>query len=72
MNCRTESQLNEWTRNITYHTFINENIKKVIDGFHYNAHPMGMFEATLGALSTFYPTPKTSSTLSHVGNRSIA
>lgn len=52
------SQLKEWTRNITYHTFINENIKKVIDGFHYNAHPMGMFEATLGALSTFYPDAK--------------
>jgi len=54
----TESQLKEWTRNITYHTSINENIKKVIDGFHYNAHPMGMFEATLGALSTFYPDAK--------------
>lgn len=53
-----ESQLQEWTRNITYHTFINENIKKVIDGFHYNAHPMGMFEGTLGALSTFYPDAK--------------
>jgi citrate synthase len=53
-----ESQLKDWTRNITYHTFINENIKKVIDGFHYNAHPMGMFEATLGALSTFYPDAK--------------
>jgi citrate synthase len=54
----TASQLDGWTRNITYHTFINENIKKVIDGFHYNAHPMGMFEATLGALSTFYPDAK--------------
>jgi len=54
----TESQLAEWTKNITYHTFINENIKKVIDGFHYNAHPMGMFEAALGALSTFYPDAK--------------
>jgi citrate synthase len=53
-----ETQLSEWKRNITYHTFINENIKKVIDGFHYNAHPMGMFEATLGALSTFYPDAK--------------
>jgi citrate synthase len=52
------TQLAEWTRNITYHTFINENIKKVMDGFHYNAHPMGMFEATLGALSTFYPDAK--------------
>jgi citrate synthase len=51
-------QLTDWTRNITYHTFINESIKKVIDGFHYNAHPMGMFEATLGALSTFYPDAK--------------
>jgi len=46
----TEAELKDWTWNITYHTFINENIKKVIDGFHYNAHPMGMFEATLGAL----------------------
>ena len=54
----TATQLAEWTRNITYHTFINENIKKVMDGFHYNAHPMGMFEATLGALSTFYPDAK--------------
>jgi len=54
----TESQLKDFTWNITHHTFINENIKKVIDGFHYNAHPMGMFEATLGALSTFYPDAK--------------
>src|SRR5213078_936357 len=54
----TAAQLTDWTRNITFHTFINENIKKVIDGFHYNAHPMGMFEATLGALSTFYPDAK--------------
>jgi citrate synthase len=54
----TATQLEGWTRNITYHTFINESIKKVIDGFHYNAHPMGMFEATLGALSTFYPDAK--------------
>src|SRR5882672_7645452 len=54
----TGPQLTEFTRNITYHTFINENIKKVIDGFHYNAHPMGMFESTLGALSTFYPDAK--------------
>jgi citrate synthase len=52
------AQLAEWTKNITFHTFINENIKKVMDGFHYNAHPMGMFEATLGALSTFYPDAK--------------
>lgn len=54
----TPDQLAGWKHNITYHTFINESIKKVIDGFHYNAHPMGMFEATLGALSTFYPDAK--------------
>ena len=54
----TAAQLEGWTKNITYHTFINESIKKVIDGFHYNAHPMGMFEAALGALSTFYPDAK--------------
>lgn len=50
------SQLSEWTRNITYHTFINENIKKVMDGFHYNAHPMGMFEATLISTGSISPT----------------
>lgn len=54
----TESELKEWKTNITSHTFINENIKKVMDGFHYDAHPMGIFEATMGALSTFYPDAK--------------
>jgi citrate synthase len=54
----TESELKDWTWNITHHTFINENIKQVMDGFHYNAHPMGMFIAMLGALSTFYPDAK--------------
>jgi citrate synthase len=54
----TEAQLKDWTWNVTHHTFINENVKKVMDGFHYNAHPMGMFISTLGALSTFYPDAK--------------
>ena len=54
----SESELKEWKTNITSHTFINENIKKVMDGFHYDAHPMGIFEATMGALSTFYPDAK--------------
>ncbi|MCA1594426.1 MAG: citrate synthase, partial [Acidobacteria bacterium] len=53
-----EAQLKDWTHNVTHHTFINENIKKVLDGFHYNAHPMGMFEAMVAALSTFYPEAK--------------
>src|SRR5215813_4207854 len=54
----TEKQLQDWIWNITHHTFINESIKKVMDGFHYNAHPMGMFISTLGALGTFYPDAK--------------
>lgn len=54
----TESQLKEWVWNITHHTFVHENIKKFIDGFHYDAHPMGMFVGTIGALSTFYPDAK--------------
>jgi citrate synthase len=54
----TAAQLKDWTWNITHHTFINESIKKVMDGFHYNAHPMGMFISTLGVLSTFYPDAK--------------
>ena len=54
----TEEQLKQWTWDITHHTFINENIKKVLDGFHHSAHPMGMFEAMVAALSTFYPESK--------------
>ncbi len=48
-------QLTHWTRDITHHTLIHENIKKFIDGFHYDAHPMGMLISTVAALSTFYP-----------------
>ena len=54
----TEEQLRAWTWNVTHHTFINENIRKVLDGFHHSAHPMGMFEAMVAALSTFYPESK--------------
>src|SRR6266508_3127812 len=48
-------QLEEWADEIVYHTFIHENIKKFIDGFHHDAHPMGILVGTVGALSTFYP-----------------
>jgi citrate synthase len=54
----SESQLKEWVHNITYHTMVHENIKKFMDGFHHDAHPMGMLVSTLGALSTFYPDAK--------------
>ncbi len=54
----TEAQLREWTQEITYHTMVHENIKKFMDGFQHDAHPMGMFLSTVGALSTFYPDAK--------------
>lgn len=54
----TKAQSEEWVYNITNHTIIHENIKKFIDGFRYDAHPMGMLLGTVGALSTFYPEAK--------------
>jgi citrate synthase len=51
----TEAQLDEWTHEITIHTFVHENIKNFMQGFRYDAHPMGMLLASVGALSTFYP-----------------
>jgi len=54
----TKPQLAEWTHNVTYHSIIHENIKKLIDGFHHDAHPMGILVSTVGALSTFYPEAK--------------
>jgi citrate synthase len=51
----TEPELYEWTQQVRRHTMIHENIKKFIDGFHYDAHPMGILIATVAALSTFYP-----------------
>ena len=47
-----------WIDEITHHTFLHENIKKFIDGFRHDAHPMGVLVSTLGALSTFYPEAK--------------
>jgi len=54
----TRTQLADWSYNITHHTFIHESIKKFLDGFHYDAHPMGMLISTVAALSTFYPDAK--------------
>ena len=54
----TESQLDEWTHNVTTHTLLHENIKKFMESFRYDAHPMGMMLGTIGALSTFYPDAK--------------
>jgi citrate synthase len=54
----TKDELAAWTHTITYHTFINENLKGVLDSFRYNAHPMGMLIAMISALGTFYPEAK--------------
>ena len=54
----TEAQLKQWTREITFHTMLHENIKKLMEGFQYDAHPMGVFLSTVGAFSTFYPDAK--------------
>jgi citrate synthase len=51
-------ELDKWVWNITHHTMIHENIKKFIDGFHYDAHPMGILVSTVAGLSTFYPDAK--------------
>ena len=52
------AEAEEWEYQITHHTFIHENIKTFIDGFHHDAHPMGILVSTVGALSTFYPEAK--------------
>jgi citrate synthase len=53
-----EGQLTRWTHEITFHTMLHENIKKLMEGFQYDAHPMGVFLSTVGAFSTFYPDAK--------------
>ena len=54
----TRDEYDAWVHEITHHTFIHENIKQFMDGFHHDAHPMGMLVSTVGALSTFYPEAK--------------
>ena len=51
----TQAQLDTWTHEVTIHTFVHENVKEFMQGFRYDAHPMGMLLASVGALSTFYP-----------------
>jgi citrate synthase len=54
----TKKQYDEWVHNITHHTILHEYVKKLLDGFRYDAHPMGMLIGVVGALSTFYPDAK--------------
>ena len=54
----TQPQLERWLYDVTHHTFVHENVKQFVEGFRYDAHPMGMLLAGVGALSTFYPHAK--------------
>jgi citrate synthase len=54
----SEAELRAWNDQLTHHTMLHENTKKFMDGFHHDAHPMGMFVSTVAALSTFYPDAK--------------
>jgi citrate synthase len=50
-----QQQLDQWVSDIMHHTMLPENVKQLVEAFHYDAHPMGMFISTVAALSTFYP-----------------
>jgi citrate synthase len=54
----TKPQLERWVFDITHHTYVHEDLKQLFEGFRYDAHPMGMLLAGVGALSTFYPDAK--------------
>src|SRR5919106_2998979 len=54
----TKAQLERWTFDVTHHTFVHEDVKKMYEGYRHDAHPMGMLLASVGALSTFYPDAK--------------
>ncbi len=53
-----QAELDDWNNQMLSHTFLHENVKKLMEGFRYDAHPMGVFVSTLAALSTFYPDAK--------------
>jgi citrate synthase len=57
----TLDQMDDWVWQVTHHTWVHENVKKFMDGFHHDAHPMGMLVSTVGALSTFYPEARDAS-----------
>ncbi len=54
----TGGQLDEFVHDVTFHTYVHENVLKLVDGFRYDAHAMGMMISLVGALSTFYPDAK--------------
>ena len=54
----TQPEYDDWTHQITYHTYVHENIKTFLQGFRYDAHPMSMLCSTVAAMSSFYPNAK--------------
>jgi citrate synthase len=54
----TSEQLGKWEEDVRIHTYVHQNVKKFLEGFRYDAHPMGMLLGAVGALSTFYPDAK--------------
>jgi citrate synthase len=54
----TKAQLDKWENDVRYHTYVHESVTKFLEGFRYDAHPMGMLLGAVGALSTFYPDAK--------------
>jgi len=54
----TSAQLDTWVDEITHHTFVHDNVRTFMQGFRYDAHPMGMLQSSVGMLSTFYPEAK--------------
>jgi citrate synthase len=58
----SRDELDQWVHEITHHTYVHENVKKFVEGFRHDAHPMGMLVGAVGALSTFYPDAK------HIGD----
>ena len=57
----TLDQMDNWVWQVTHHTWVHENVKKFMEGFHHDAHPMGMLISTVAALSTFYPEARNAS-----------
>ena len=57
-SCPTQTEYDEWVHDITYHTYVHENIKTFLQGFRYDAHPMSMLCSAVAALSSFYPEAK--------------
>jgi citrate synthase len=53
-----QAQLDSWVHDVTHHTFVHENVRQFLEGFRYDAHPMGMLQSGIAALSTFYPEAK--------------